>query len=326
MKRLWMGGLALGFVAALGGSTPARAADKSLKIAMILWRGETGAERGFKDGLKELGYSVRYTVMHARQDARELGRLLRKELVPRLQDFDYVYTYGTTVSKRAKVAIRDRVPQLFNIVADPVGAGIVPSLEDTGGNITGATHLVPTLVQIESALNFIRFKRLGILFNSREKNSNLQREELRRISKRLGFEVVDLRSPPALDALQKNLQNLVDGAVAVDAVYLPSDSFLASKAKLIGSRLREAKVKSIGSTKVYVVHGVLTGVVPDYYMVGKMVAGIVDRHQKGEKLEDIPVLRPYRKKTPVVMINRTTSRILNLRIPEGLGKKAVLVD
>ena len=29
------------------------ASEKSLKIAMILWRGETQAESGFKDGLKK---------------------------------------------------------------------------------------------------------------------------------------------------------------------------------------------------------------------------------------------------------------------------------
>lgn len=35
------------------------AGSKDLNIAMILWRGETKAEQGFKGGLKELGYTAR---------------------------------------------------------------------------------------------------------------------------------------------------------------------------------------------------------------------------------------------------------------------------
>jgi len=40
------------------------ASTKELKIAMILWHGETEAEKGFQQGLKEFGYSVQYTVMN----------------------------------------------------------------------------------------------------------------------------------------------------------------------------------------------------------------------------------------------------------------------
>ena len=61
--------------------------------------------------------------------------------------------------------------------------------------------------------------------------------------------MIDLRSPPAQEMLQENLQKVIDESIIVDAIYLPSDSFLASNAKLIGSSLRTAKVKSIAATK-----------------------------------------------------------------------------
>ena len=51
---------------------------KKLRIAMVLWRGETAAEKGFREGLKDPGYQVEYTVMNAGQDRGELGRLLRE--------------------------------------------------------------------------------------------------------------------------------------------------------------------------------------------------------------------------------------------------------
>jgi ABC-type uncharacterized transport system substrate-binding protein len=298
------------------------ASGKSLKIAMILWRGETQAESGFKDGLKELGYSAEYIIINAGQDIKKLGVLLSK-LKPKFDEFDYIYTFGTTVSRRTRVIVNDRVPQIFNVVTDPVGAGIVQSTESSGGNISGMSNAIPISVQIKSALEVIKFNKLGIFFNPREKNSIITRKELYNVAKDFDFEVIDLRSPPVQKMLQENLRKLIDEPVLVDAVYLPSDSFLVSNAKLIGSQLRTAKVKSIGAIKSFIENGVLMGVVIDYYQLGRAAAKIVDRHQKGEKLQNIPI---EKVEEPYLVINKTTSDILNIKIPEAVLKKATIVE
>ncbi len=326
MKKLSICSIFLTLIILLTFSNSAFASGKTLRIAMVLWRGETKAEQGFKDGLKELGYSVDYTIMNAGQDRKELRRVLSNEMEPKLNELDYIYTFGTTVSKMTKFLIHNKVPQLFNIVASPVETGIVQSMRKTGGNISGATHIIPVSAQIEAAFKVFQFNRLGFLFNPREKNSMIQMERLHHAAKEFYFEVVDLRSPPELDILKMNLQKLIDKSVVVDAVYLPSDSFLISSAKLIGSQLRVAKIKSIGSIKAFIDNGALIGVVPDYYEMGRAVATIVDRHQKGEMLQDIPVHQGYRTKEPVLMINKTTSDILGFNIPEALLRKAIIVD
>ena len=143
------------------------------------------------------------------------------------------------------------------------------------------------------------------------------------VAKHFDFEVIDLRSPPVQKMLRENLQKVIDESIIVDAVYLPSDSFLASNAKLIGSRLRTAKVKSIAATKRFIENGALMGVVTDYYKLGKTVARIVDRHQKGEKLQNIPI---ERVENPYFIINKTTSDILSINIPEAVMKKAIIVE
>jgi putative ABC transport system substrate-binding protein len=298
------------------------AGEKSLKIAMILWRGETRAESGFKDGLKELGYSVEYIIINAGQDIKKLGLLLSK-IKPKFDEFDYIYTFGTTVSRRTRVIVNDRVPQIFNVVTDPVGAGIVQGMESSGGNISGMSDAIPISVQIKSALEVIKFNKLGIFFNPREKNSMIIRKELYNIAKEFDFEVIDLRSPPVQKMLQENLQKVIDKSILVDAVYLPSDSFLVSNAELIGSKLRAAKVKSIGANKSFIENGALMGVVFDNYQLGRTVARIVDRHQKGEKLQNIPIAKVEK---PYLVINKTTSNILNIKIPEAVFKKATIVE
>lgn len=197
------------------------------------------------------------------------------------------------------------------------------SLEASGGNISGVSSGIPLSLQIETALKVIPFKSLGLFFNPREKNSEIQREELYELAKSLHFAVIDFRSPPVQNMLQENLQKLIDQSLVVDVVYLPLDSFLVSNAELIGPQLRVAKIKSIGSIKDYIEHGVLMGLVPDYYALGKVAATIVDRHRKGEPLSHIPV---QRVKEPLLMINITTAKLLNVTIPENLLKKAILVE
>jgi ABC-type uncharacterized transport system substrate-binding protein len=297
MKKILIGLMSFVLIISLTLSNSAFAAGKPLRIAMLLWRGETDGERGFKDGLKDLGYSVEYTIMNAGQDRRELRRILNNEITPKLNDLDYIYTFGTTVSNMTKIFIHDRVPQLFNIVFAPVEAGIVRSMEKPAGNISGATNVVPVSVRIEAALKIMQFKRLGLLFNPREENTMIQRQEVYDVAKKFHFEVVDLRSPPALDTLKKNLQKL--------------------------AQLRDARVKSIGSIRDFIDNGVLIGHVVDYYKLGRAVATIVDRHQKGETLGEIAV---YRVLEPTLMINKTTSDILNFSIPEAAKEKAIIVD
>lgn len=323
MKKIFISSMFLGLAVLLAPNNAVFAGSKDINVAMILWRGETKAEMGFKEGLKELGYSVQYTTMNAGQDRKKLGYLLREELKPKLKEFDYIYTFGTTVSKFTKAIVQDQVPQVFNIVAAPVRAGIVQKMESSGGNISGVSNGIPLSLQIETALQVTKFKRLGLIFNPREKNSMAIRQRLHEISKAFGVELLDLRSPPAQDSLQGNLQKLKDKSIVVDAVYLPQDSFVVSNAALIGSELRAAKVKSIGSIKKYIDKGALMGVVPDYYELGKAAAAIVDRHQKGQKLQDIPIHTP---KTPTLVINKTTSQALKVKVPEELLARAMFVD
>lgn len=303
-------------------SSSATAAGQQLRIGLLLWRGETRAEDGFKDGLKELGYSVDYAIFNSEQSEKKLGSLLHS-INKNIEAFDYIYTFGTTVSRRTRVVVAGKIPQLFNIVTDPVSAGIVESITSPGGNISGASDAIGIAEQLHNAMQLLSFKRLGFFFNPREKNSMIIRDELHRFGDTNGIEIVDFRSPPVQDALPENLQQLIDNPDLVDAVYLPADSYLVSEAKNIGSQLRKAKLISMGPVSSYIEHGVLMGVVGDYYQLGRAVAKIVDRHQKGEALGKIPV---QQIQNVVLMINLTTAGLLGVKIDTSVYAKAVVVD
>ncbi len=69
----------------------AHSTEKKLKIAMVLWRGITDAEKGFQEGLKESGYLAEYTILDAKLNRKQFANVLRKELLPRLNEFYYIY-------------------------------------------------------------------------------------------------------------------------------------------------------------------------------------------------------------------------------------------
>ena len=166
-------------------------------------------------------------------------------------------------------------------------------------------------------------KKIGIFFNPREKNSMIIRNEFYNAAKAFGLEVIDLRSPPANKMLQNNLQKLINKSIQVDAVYLPADSFIVSNAELIASQLKRAKIVSIGATRKFIEHGVLMGFVINYYQLGKAAAKIVDRHQKGEMFQTIPI---EGGKNPYLVINKTTCDLLNIPISDAVLKEAILID
>lgn len=323
MKKMLRTSVFLALPMMLLSAGDAIADSKNLTIAMVQWRGETEAGRGFMAGMNDLGYSVQYTTMNAEQDRTKMGHILREELQPKLKEFDYVYTFGTTVTKATKLILGNRTPQIFTIVIDPVGAEIVQSMESPGDNISGASNAISLSLQFETAQKAMHFKKVGFLFNPREKNSVLIRSQLRKLAASRQFEVVDLRSAPTLSALKDNLQKLKDRSVIVDVVYLPGDSFMLTNAELIGSELRTARIKSIASIKKFIDEGALIGLVPDYYELGKAAAMIVDRHQKGEKLENIAV---QTTREPRIVINNTTSQMLKMEFPEEILAKALIVD
>ncbi len=323
MKKIGLCSMILALILSFALSGFVLAAEKNLKVAMILWRGETIAEKGFKDGLKELGYSVQYAVLNADQDRNELARLLRINLRPRLHQFDYVYTFGTTVSRVTKIAINSKVPQIFNVVAAPVQAGLVQGLEESGGNIGGVTNGISLDLQIKTARKIIKFKKLGFIFNQREKNSLIIRKMLYKISAQLNFKVIEFKVFKSKNMLREQLRKIVDKEISVDAVYLPLDSFVVSNAKLIGSVLRKAKIKSVGAIKSYIEHGALMGIVPDYYNLGKAAASILHQHRNGKKLQGMPIYTP---KNPKLVINKSTSILLKVKIPKDILKRSIFID
>lgn len=284
-------------------------------VLMIQWRGETPAEKGFKDELRKAAAGVAFVTFDADQDKDRLLEYLRGEFTGKAHRFDYVYSFGTTASERVRRVLSTvdakGTVHIMNIIADPVAARLANSLAAAGENRIVGCHMIPLETQLRNAMNIVPFRKLGLIFNPREENSNIQLQQATGLSDKLGFTVVPIRIRPEREDLETALRQIEDKKIDVDCVYLPSESFLVSRAKEVVQRLNAAKVPTIAAVEPYMQEGALTGTIASYDRLGRLVARVVAKDLKS---------RPARNNWPVIL-DPSPEFLFNTATASALGIK-----
>ena len=166
---------------------------------------------------------------------------------------------------------------VFTLVAAPVLAKIVPDLRNSKRNVTGVFHVAPTEAQIRAMASYRPFKSIGILYTPTEQNSVVVVDEVKEVSRRLGFTVI--AKPLKLDAQRKVTSEGAPEMIRelkaqnVDWLYLPPDSFLGTQAKqvIIPAAMAE-RLPTFASTEQLMDTGALTGLVSRYHSIGQFTA------------------------------------------------------
>jgi len=274
------------------------AAERTVMI--VTWRGCEEACQGFQDYLRQAGLDVEFLLRDAGRDRSVLPAILQEA---RQADVDLIVTWGTSVTRgiagtladHAEPAFNDRIPQVFMIVADPVGAGIVESLDETGRqNLTGTFNRVPEPVTIATIRRYLpAFDHLGMLYNSSEPNSVLKRDEMAALSDELGYsltslDVDGLGGAQGIEAGMKQLR-----AAGVDFVYLGSSSLLRSNADTVASAALSAGLPLLTPYENMVRNGqALISIAAPYYDVGRLAGRQAERIlREGVTAGNLPVAR-----------------------------------
>ena len=276
-----------------------RAAQERKKVYMVLWRGVTDAERGFMEYIRQRNPNIEFLIRNCAKDRSKLPEFIQeiKETKP-----DLVYTFGTTVtlavagtfnSYQTAEVVR-QVPIVFNIVADPKGAKLVENLESSKRNLTGTSHVVPIQVQIKAIRSNIDLKKLGVLYNPLEKNSQLAIKALEEIAQKDGFGLIKAEIPlkenkPSLENLSQAIKELA--LRDPDLVYLPSDSFIISNGDRIVDEIHRHAIPTFSATEGPIKNSAaLMGLVSRYFNVGKFAGYKAERIlTDGVHPQEIPI-------------------------------------
>lgn len=259
---------------------PASAEEKTVLIAT--WRGCEEACQGVREHLAETMPEVTVRIRDADRDRANLAGLLEDA---RRDGIDLIVSWGTTVTLATAGTLADRenpdfnhdIPQVFMIVADPVGSGIVESLEKTGrANVTGTYNRVPERITVDTLLRLLPgMDTLGLLYNPNEKNSVLKRDEMADLLPEFGITLVDRAftlskgGAPMVEDIGDQIRALK--ASGADALYVGSSSFLRANAATLGAAARSADLPVLSPYEEMVRNGhALLSVAARYREVGRL--------------------------------------------------------
>ncbi|CAN7375742.1 ABC transporter substrate-binding protein [Pseudoduganella sp. LjRoot289] len=252
------------------------------RIFMILFRGETAVEKGFRDYFAVNDMPVELIVRDVALDVSKVPQLVAEA---RAMKVDLIYTWGTpvTLAVVGKEGAADPakhvtdIPVVFTMVASPRGSGLVKSLTTSGRNITGACHVVPVALQMGAIRAYRNFFRLAIIYNPVEPNSLTNVKELRAVAASERCQL--LERPVPLDAKGQPMASELPALVAelaqnnVQLLYIGPDSFLAANRKVLTEAALAHRLPSFSATEIPLREGkALFGLVSGYESVGRLTA------------------------------------------------------
>jgi putative ABC transport system substrate-binding protein len=266
-----------------------QAADKmvTIGITQIVEHPALDADRkGFIDELKEQGYiqgkNVSIEVQIA-QGNMATATSIAKGFVGR--NVDLIYSIATPTSQAAANATKS-IPIVISSVTDPVGAGLVKSLEQPGGNVTGTTDRSPVDRQIELIQEIVpTVKRIGVIYNSGEDNSI---SSLKQINEEAGKRNIQVVEAPVSNSSGVFLaaKSLVG---KVDAVHIPTDNTVISAFDSVVKVCDENRLPLFAADTDSVPRGAVAAVAIDYYRLGRQSGAMAARILQGAKPATMPV-------------------------------------
>jgi len=305
--------------AAIAGPFVARAQQPAIPVIGFL-SGRSPFEsaavvNGFRQGLSAAGYSERNIIIEYHWAEGRYDRLsaLASELVSRR--VAVIAAVGSPNSGLAAKAATATIPIVFISGSDPVQEGLVASLNQPGGNVTGIVPLLPAMEG--KRLGLLReiipnAALIAVLLNSTFANFNKQMNDVQEAARAVSQQLLLLRASSEEEietafatAAERQAKGLLVGA----------DPFMLSRReRLVGFAARSA-IPAIYEAREYASAGGLMSYGISLTNAYREAGVYVGRILNGEKPSDLPVLQPDKFE---FVINLKTARTLGLAIPSGL--------
>jgi putative tryptophan/tyrosine transport system substrate-binding protein len=308
------------FIAGLGGAAvwPLGLDAQSPAIRRIgyVWIGARGTEvnaAGLSQGLIDQGYLIgrdvtiedRYADGYAERISALIGELLALKV-------DLLATPGTPIARAAQRATS--IVPIVCVTGNPIGFGLVASLSQPRGNITGL-ELVDSYYG-EKSLQILqeiapKRRRIAVLKNPDNPLIVREIERLQREAQVLGFDltVFSVRSTD-LEVNLAAINNRDFGGLVVAPDY-----FLEPLAPRIIAFAAERRLRAIYPFITAAEQGGLISYSADYFTIWRHAASYVDRIFRGTRPADLPIEQAA---DLMLKVNLKTAKALGLNLPSTL--------
>jgi putative tryptophan/tyrosine transport system substrate-binding protein len=270
----------------------------------------------FFQGLRDLGYANGRSIAIDYLSVEGNGERFPALAAECLRLKADIIAVSTTPAARAAMAATRTIPIVMIALGDPVRTGLVNSLAQPGGNVTGLSLMVPEVAA----------KRLGLLMEAvpgisrvlvltylADPIAPLQVKALEDAARSIGvtLQVHDIRTaddiPAAFDtAAGEHAEALLTTSESIFVAERARVAELAARYKLPAMYSFSTPVVDSGGLMAYDV---------SYPDLIRRAARYVDRILKGTKASDLPVEQPSKFE---LSINLKTAKTLGLAIPPGV--------
>lgn len=293
----------------LGGCSSSKNANKDVVHIGILQYVEhpslSAARKGFVDELKKEGYvdgkNLKLDYENAQGDQSNLQTISTNLL----SNNDLVLGIATPAAQTLSNLSTD-VPVLFTAVTDPVSAKLVKTMEKPEGIATGTSDMSPISKQVELLQKVMpNVKKVGIMYTTNERNSEVQVEEAQKEFAKAGIDVLT-KGISSTNDVQDTAKSLMS---QTQVLFIPTDNMIVSAISLITELSKEMKVPVVGGSADIVEQGVLFTYGANYEALGRQTAKLAVRIIKGEDVSKISAEYP---KTLNVVANDDMAKTLGI--------------
>lgn len=273
---------------------------------------------GFRAELDELGYvegeqvTYIYSGPAASIDALDAAA---QELVAR--EVDLILALSTPAAQAAyRATMGTTVPVVFAPVTDPVAAGIVSTVSQPGGNLTGVmlgaqseSKRLEWLVRLAPNLT-----RIYLPYNSDDASARASTTAVRTAAAELGLEVL-VREARTTDEITSAIAEI---PAEVQAIFLPQDSLVAARVDDFAAAAIARKLPLCTPTDGQVARGALMSYSFALDPLGRQAAHLADQIFNGAS----PATLPVETAEFFLSINLKTAEAIGLFIPDDLVRVA----
>jgi putative ABC transport system substrate-binding protein len=293
------------------------------RIAVLMGTAEDADGNGrlaaFRQGLQDLnwvgGRNVQFDVRWGAGDAIRT-RALATELTGLAPD---VILATNTPTARALKQATEKIPIVFSGLADPIADGIVASLSNPGGNITGFTSFnaeiagkwLQLLKEASPAI-----ERVVAIYNPDTAPYAIFLPVMEVVAPQIGLTLV--RATVHDKAGVENAINGLAGTPTCALMVMP-DVFTTLHRGTIFELANGGRLPTMCATRYYSLAGGLISYGSNFNELMAQAATYVDRILRGEKPRDLPVQEPTKYE---LIINLKTAKALGLSVPATLLARA----
>lgn len=272
--------------------------------------------KGFEDELKSLGVNADIIYKNSQGDTGVAGVIAQKFVSDKA---DLIFGIATVSAQAAKQST-DKIPVLFSAVTDPVNSQLVKTMDKVGGNVTGTTDATPMEKQLGLFQKIDpKIKKVGIIYNTSESNSEIQVANAKEIGAKLGLEIraVGVNNINDIPQAANSMISKVDG------FYTITDNIVASAINLISMAANERGMVTVGAEEAHVKGGILLTDGLSYYELGRQTGRMAKEILvDGKKPEDMPV-ETLANTTKVVNVKTMNNLKLNKELPVFEGAEFI---